>query len=168
MLPAFMGFIALAIATVLQTTLVVRLPLLEGIADLPLLTLLGWALRRRLPGAWAWGVAAGLLVGLATHLPIWLMLATYLAITGLAISLPRRVWDLPILNLFLATLAGTVLLHGLAWVYLWVLGSPIGFGEAFNQVLLPSLLLNFLLALPIYGLMGEFAKLVFPDEVANE
>ncbi len=168
MLPVLLALATLTVAALFQTTIVVRLTLLEGVADLTLLTLLGWVLRRGLPAPWAWGVAAGALVGMATHLPLWLMLGVYLAITGLGIYLPRRVWDLPILNLFSAVLAGTVLLHGVSWLYLWVLGSPITLSEAFNLVLLPSLLLNFLLALPVFGLMGEFAKLVYPEEVANE
>lgn len=168
MLPALLGFLTLGIATLLQTTVAARMPLLHGPADLVLLVLLGWALRRRLPGATWWGIAAGLLVGFASQLPLWLVLAAYMAVSALAGFLPRRVWNLPLLNLFSAVLVSTFFLHGLAWLYLWVLGAPIALADAINLVILPALLLNILLALPVYGLVGEFARLFYPDEVANE
>ncbi|MBI3160658.1 MAG: hypothetical protein HYZ26_13755 [Chloroflexi bacterium] len=168
MLPSLLALVSLGAAALLQVTVAAQLTLLHGPADLVLLTLLGWALRRRLPGHWVWGLIAGLLVGFASQLPWWLMLAAYLGAAGLAAFLPRRMWEVAWLNLFTAVLLGTFLVHGLAYVYLWVLRTPIAPVQALNLVILPSLLLNLLLALPVYGLMGEFAKVFYPQEIANE
>jgi hypothetical protein len=168
MRPFALAVVALGAAALLQITVAAQMPLLRGTADLVLLTLLGWALRRRLPGHWLWGLVAGLLVGFASQLPWWLMLAAYLGAAGLAAFLPRRMWEAAWLNLFTAVLAGTLLVQGLAYAYLWLLRTPIAPAQALNLVILPGLALNLLLSLPVYGLMGEFAKLFYPEEIANE
>jgi hypothetical protein len=58
--------------------------------------------------------------------------------------------------------------HGLAYGFVVVSGANLTFGEAFNLVILPSLILNLILALPVYGIMGELAKLLLPAEVTDE
>jgi hypothetical protein len=37
--------------------------------------------------------------------------------------------------------------------------------DVLNQITLPSLLLNLLLALPVYVLLGDLAKWVHPEEL---
>jgi hypothetical protein len=46
-----------------------------------------------------------------------------------------------------------------------ILGTPLPFFEAVNLVILPSLLLNLLAALPVNGLMGEIAGFLYPEEI---
>jgi hypothetical protein len=50
-------------------------------------------------------------------------------------------------------------------VYLWISGVPLDLVEFLNIVILPTLVLNMLMALPVYGLVGEVAKKVYPREV---
>ncbi|TAK12086.1 MAG: hypothetical protein EPO32_09910 [Anaerolineae bacterium] len=168
MLSTLLAVVCLGAATALQTTIAIQMPLLRGPVDLVLLTMIAWCLRPRLPGAYIWGAVAGLLVGFVSEQPGWLTLASYGSAALLAAALPRRVWDVPLLNLFAAVLVGSVLVHAATYGYIAILQTTVSLQDALNLVLLPSLVLNFLLALPIYGLMGEFAKLFYPVEVANE
>lgn len=168
MVVTLLALIFLTGALALQTTVAVQMPLLHGPADLVLLTMAAWCLRPRLPGAIVWAVVAGLLVGYVSQQPWWLALAAYGTAGAVAAALPRRVWDVPLLNLFAAVLVGTFIVHGAAYGYIAILQTPVSLEEALNLVILPSLVLNFLLALPIYGLMGEIARLLYPLEVANE
>ena len=44
-----------------------------------------------------------------------------------------------------------------------ILGSPIVFSEALGLVILPSMLLNLLLAIPVFFLMRDLARWAFPS-----
>lgn len=156
------GVLLLGIAAILQTTIASRITLLQGPADLVMLTYLAWALREEVTNVWQWGLIAGLFVGLASELPFWLPIATYMLITALIQLLKTRIWQIPIIALFTSTLFGTFLILSFQWLYVVILGAPIDFDQAFNLVILPSMTLNLILAFPIYGLMGEVTLRLYP------
>ena len=160
------AFLSLLLAIILQMTVVTRVNMLHGAADLVLLVLLAWIIHEQTDTHWRWGILAGILVGLATALPFWIPLIEYIAIVGFVSMIQARLWQAPLLILFTAAFTGTFLINGLDFLYLWITGTPLVFEEVFNLVLLPSLILNVVFALPVFGLMGEIAKQVFPVEVA--
>lgn len=158
--------LSLFLAIILQMTVVTRVNLLYGAADLVLLVLLAWIIHEKTETHWRWGILAGLLVGMATALPFWIPLIEYIAIVGFVTIIQARIWQAPLLILFTAAFTGTFLINSLDFFFLWLTGTPLVFEEVFNLVLLPSLVLNVLFALPVFGLIGEIAKQVFPAEVA--
>ena len=155
----------LGLLLILQSSLISRIPLLHGTADLILLALLAWSLQKRVQTTWRWVIIGGLLVNLVSALPLGVPLAGYALAAGLALLLRKRVWQAPILAMFLATFAGTLLTQAVAYLSLRVLGSSIPVLEAFNQVFLPSVLLNLLLAVPMYALIGDLASWLHPEEI---
>lgn len=154
-------------ATLLQTSVVSQITLLHGPADLILLVLLGWILHTRVEGKWHWGLIAGFLVGTASALPVWLPVATYLLVTALANLLQTRIWQVPIMSLFVTTIAGTFIIQGISFLYLLVTGTPLSFNESLNLIILPSVILNSLLALPVYAVIGEIANWMYPPELES-
>ena len=74
----------LGLAVMLQTSIIGRINLLNGAADLVLLILAAWGLQERARSAWVWGAAAGLLVGFISGVPWYVYLAGYLVIAGMA------------------------------------------------------------------------------------
>jgi hypothetical protein len=74
----------LGLAVILQTSIVARIALLNGAADLVLLVLAAWGLQERVRDAWIWGAAAGLLNGLISGTPWYVYLVGYLAVIALA------------------------------------------------------------------------------------
>jgi hypothetical protein len=156
------GVLFLGSAAILQTTIASRITLLQGPADLVLLTYLSWALREEVTGVWQWGLIAGLIIGLASELPVWLPIATYMLIAAFIQLLRTRIWQVPVISLFTSTLFGTFLVLSLQWLFVVISGAPIEFEQAFNLVILPSMTLNLLLAFPIYGLMGEVTLRLYP------
>jgi len=159
------GIVVMGVAVILQTTIVSQVPLLHGPADLVLVVLVSWVLHREVEQVWPIGLAAGLLVGIATALPLWVPLLGYGLVSALTGQFKRWLWQVQLLSLFATTLLGSLLVLGLSYAYLQIAGTPIPFGEAFNQVVLPSVLLNLILVLPVYGLISELTKLVYPAEV---
>ncbi|MDH5508051.1 MAG: hypothetical protein OEZ02_12590 [Anaerolineae bacterium] len=159
------GLLILGAAAILQTTIIPQIPLLNGTADLVLLVLLSWILRKHTQGAWQWALIAGAVIGLASALPFWIPLASYLLITFLAQWIQQRIWQVPILTLLIITFIGTLIIQIFTTIYLLVSGTNLPIGLVFNQIILPSMILNIILVLPVYSLMGEIIYRLYPSEV---
>jgi cell shape-determining protein MreD len=149
----------------MQNSIVTRLNMLYGAADLMMLVLLAWILQADETTHWRWGILAGLLVGLSSALPFWLPVIGYVILVALVTLAQRKVWQVPIWLLLISAFVGSFLIYGLEFSYLLITGVPLDLVEVINSVILPSLVLNMILVLPVYGLVGELAKLVYPKEV---
>ena len=53
----------------------------------------------------------------------------------------------------------------LSMVVLRFLGDPLPMGESYSLVILPSILLNLLASVPVYWLIRQMARWVYPAEV---
>ena len=155
----------LLVVVLLQTTIVSRLPLLNGTADLMLLTLTAWALQERVRSAWLWTLVGGLMVSFISAMPPFTPLAGYLIVTGLARLLQKRVWQSPILAMFVATLLGTLMMHGLTIAVLQAVGRTFDWRQGLNLITLPSALLNILLVLPVHAIVVDLAHWAYPVEL---
>jgi rod shape-determining protein MreD len=153
----------LAVLLIMQTAVLNQIPLLQGTADLVLLALIAWASQRRVETAWIWGIIGGLLVGFVSAVPIPVYILAYLAAVAVAILLRQRIWNVPILAMLVSTFVGTLLLHGFTIAALRLSDIPLTMGESINLIVLPSLLLNMLLALPFFLIFGDLAKLLYPE-----
>lgn len=155
----------LGILLVLQSAVVSQVNLLQGAADLVLLALLAWSLQKRVRSAWFWGIIAGLLVGYVSALPFGVMLVAYLLAVALGVVLRRRVWELPILAMLIATFFGTLIVQIVQIAGLRVAGSTLPILEALNLVALPSVLLNLILAIPFYAVFNDLARWLYPEPI---
>ena len=152
----------IVLAVILQTAIVSRVYLLSGIADLPLVMLAAWALQEEVETAWHWAVATGLLVGFVSALPTLAPLIGYFAVVGLAQILQGRVWQAPLLAMFSVTFLGSVIASLLSFAVLSLSGIPLPVGDVLGVLTLPSVLLNMLLAIPVYAVMRDLARWVYP------
>lgn len=150
---------------ILQTVILSQFPLLHGIADLVLLAVSAWALQKRVQTAWHWAVIGGLMVSFVSAIPYFIPLITYLLTTGLALLLRQRVWQVPILAMLITTLTGTLFYHALSIVLLRISGVLISIIQILNIITLPSLILNLLLAVPMYAVFSELAKIIYRQEL---
>jgi cell shape-determining protein MreD len=148
----------------LQIGVVSQLTLLNGAADLILLTVVAWGLQERAKSAWVWAVIAGLMVSFVSGLPYMAPLIAYLAATAIARLLQQRIWQTPILAMFIATLAATLFQSILSLIVLQLSDVSINLQVAFAQVVVPSAFLNLLLSLPMYIIVNDLVKLVYPSE----
>ncbi len=160
----FVGVLLMLAAALLQITLITRISLLQGTADLVLLVMIAWMMQEGNRPDWRWGIPAGIMVGFASALPDWVFWVGYVAAAGICQLLHQRIWQVQLLTLLTATLLGTLALHLITMVYLWIAARPLGFGESFNLVTLPSMLLNLILVLPVNALISELNKLITPAE----
>lgn len=157
--------LALVVFFILQLTVFSQTSLLSGTADLILLFLVAWSLQEEIKNNWLWTVIAGLAVSLVSAMPFFTPLIGYVAVIGFSSLLQRRVWRVPILAMFIVTFIGTFLQQGISVLALQISGAPIPWGESLDNVILPSVLLNMIFALPIYAITSDLAGRVLPLEV---
>jgi len=150
------------LAVILQSAIVSGVKLLSGFADLPLVMLAAWALQDEVETAWHWAIATGALVGFVSGISWLVPMASYLAVVTLAQVLQRRVWQAPLLAMFSVTFLGTIGLSIISLVVLRFSGIPLVIADVFGLLTLPGILLNMLMAIPVYAVMRDLARWVYP------
>lgn len=164
MIKSLFAFPILALVVILQTAVVARMQLLSGSADLMLVVLAAWALQEQVETSWHWAVLGGVMVAFVSGAPFAATIIGYLAVVGLARLVIKRVWELPILAMFFVTFIGTLIFQIIIYVALFFSGGTIPYDEAFSLVVLPSVLLNLLIALPVSVAMRDLALWMYPIE----
>ena len=150
---------------IFQSAVVSRLPLLHGTADLLLMVVIAWALQERVRTAWQWALIAGLIIGYISALSIAIPVIGYLAVTGLALLLRQRIWQVPILAMLAVTFVGTFFINVITALFLSIVGTPLPLLDTLNLIILPSVILNLLLAIPIYALVKDLSEWLYPEEI---
>lgn len=150
------------LTVILQSAVISRVYLLSGSADLPLVMLAAWALQDGVDSSWHWAIATGLLVGFISAIAWFVPVAGYMAVVLLAYLFQRRVWQAPLLAMFSITFIGTILVSFLSVGALQVSGVDLPISDVLGLVMLPGVLLNMLLAIPVYAVMRDLARWVYP------
>ena len=150
------------LAVILQSSIVSRVTLLSGIADLPLVVLAAWAMQDEVETAWHWAIAMGVLVGFVSGLSWVVPLLSYLLVIAFAQVLQRRVWQAPLLAMFSITFLGTIGLSFFSLAVLRFSGIALSMTDVFGLLTLPGILLNMLLAIPVFAVMRDLAHWVYP------
>lgn len=150
---------------IIQSAILSRFTLLQGSADLVMVAVIAWALQKRTNNAWQWGIIGGLSVGIVSGLPFWVSIVSYLMVIPIALLLRQRVWQVPLLAMFVATFLGTLLVHSLSLIVLRIAGTSLPIQQTLNLVTLPSIVLNLVLAIPIYYLLTDLAGWLYPSEL---
>ena len=165
MTPTLLAIPILGSLLILQTAVFSQLPLLRGTTDLVMVAIIAWSLQKSVKTAWQWGIIGGLLVSLSTALPFGLPIIGYLLVVGMTLLLRQRVWQVPILAMFVATFLGTLITQALTVFVLRFTGTPLAWLESVNMITLPSMLLNLVVAIPAYALLGDLARWLYPEEL---
>lgn len=150
------------LAVMLQSAIVSRVTLLSGIADLPLVMLAAWALQDEVESAWHWAAATSLMVAFVSGIHWLVPVLSYLAVVAFAQIFQRRVWQAPLLAMFSVTFLGTISMNVFSLVVLRLVGTPLPLNDVFGLIALPGILLNMLLAIPVYAVMRDLARWVYP------
>lgn len=162
MIPTLTAVPVLVALLIFQSAVVNRIPLLNGSPDLIFLAITAWALQKRVDNAFQWAIIGALLVGLMSALPLGSVMVGYLVTVAIALVLRKRVWQLPIIAMFVTVFLGTLTCLSIDYIALRIIGVELPFTIVFNQTILPSLLLNLVLAGPVYILFGDLAAVLYP------
>jgi len=154
----------LGLIAILQSAVVSRLPLNRGTADLVLVVLVAIALQKNVRSSWQWSIVGGLFMDFLSGLPFGIFTVSYLLATGLALILRDRIWRFSFLMQLLVVFFGTMFSHTLSFLVLFLQGSEISLGIVLQLVTLPSIILNFMISLPIFILTQDVLEQVHPQE----
>jgi rod shape-determining protein MreD len=154
----------LGILAAVQSAVVSRMPLNRGTADLVLVVLVALSLQKNFPAAWQWSIVGGLFMDYFSGLPFGIFTASYLAVIAFAVFIRERIWRFSFLMQLLAVLFGTILLHGLSYLTVFLRGGDLPLATILQIVTLPSIFLNFLLSLPVLILSQDILEQIRPTE----
>lgn len=150
------------LAVILQSTVISSIKLLSGFGDLPLVMLSAWALQEEVDTAWHWAISAGILVGFFSGLSWPVPVASYLMVVALAQIFQRRVWQAPLLAMFSVTFLATIVYYAISLLVLRLSGIDLPITDVIGLLALPGILLNLVLAIPVYVVMRDVARWVYP------
>jgi rod shape-determining protein MreD len=159
------GLILFGILAIIQSTIVSTMPLLNGTADLILLFIIAWALQDRVNSAWQWCLIGGIFASLYSALPFGTYIVAYVICVGITRLLKSRIWKAPFLAMLAATFICTLVVQLISLVARIIMGVSIPITNILNLILLPSLLLNLILAIPIFSIMHDLASWLYPEEL---
>jgi len=156
------GFIILVI---LQLAVVANVPLLHGAADLLLLWVAAWSLLSKGQSAWVYAGASAIAVAFVSAINPAVPIITYLGVVLVARFFQKRIWQSPFMALMIVSFLGSILESALSIMTLFIEGIPFSLNESLVQVIIPTLFLNLLLALPVYVICRDYHHWLYPYEV---
>ena len=159
-----LAFPLLALIVILQSTVVSQITLLAGFADLVLVVLAAWALNVEESVAWLWGILGSAMVSFVSEMPWIVVFSGYFFVVFLSQVLRRRVWQAPLLAMFSVVLIGGLLMNTFSLLVLNVLGRPLPFLDSLGLVILPSLLLDLMFAIPVFVIVLDMVRWIFPQQ----
>jgi rod shape-determining protein MreD len=160
-----LGVPIILITLMIQLTIFSRTSLLYGKADLVLLVIVVWAMKSKDYSIWLWVVIGGGLMSLISATPFLIPMVSYAIIAIIVEVFQKKMWQMPIIAMFIVVMVGTFIQHAMYFVALSISGSELPFLESINLVTLPSLMLNLLLSLPVYILVSGITHWFAPIEV---
>ena len=157
-----LAFPILALVVIIQSAIIGRLNLLSGSADLMLVVIAAWSLQEQVDTSWHWALLGGIMTSYVSGMPFYVPILGYLAVAGIARLVLLRVWESPVLAMFIVTFTGTLVFHIISLIALALSGSSLPLQDAFSLITLPSVLLNMLIALPVNVIMRDLAAWMYP------
>jgi rod shape-determining protein MreD len=161
----FIGVPTLAVAAVLQATVLHRVPIFGVTPDLVLLLTLSWALIGEWQGGIVWGLLGGLMLDLLSGGPLAATSLGLIIVAYLAGLTEGRFWRSHVLLPLSTVLVATIAFHTLLLITLAATGYPVAWGPSLLRITLPTMLLNTLCMLPVYHAVRWLHGFVYPAPV---
>lgn len=151
------------VLSVLQTSVVSRINLVNGSADLILIAVAIWGVLQTGSNVWIWAIIGGLFITITSAMPSFFPIIPYVVIGLLARGLHSRIWQAPLVAAILMVLIGTIIQHLFDILVLQFTGLDIHFMDGMRFVTIPSLFLNFLFTIPMFVLMTDISRWIEPQ-----
>jgi rod shape-determining protein MreD len=154
----------LGLISILQSAVVSRLPLSHGTADFMLVVLVAVMLQKSFDATWQWSVVGGIFTDFLSGLPFGVFTISYILVTWFTLFFRERIWRFSFLMQLLVVLIGTLISHGITLLVLFFQGSTLEINTILQVVTLPSLILNFMLSLPVFIVIQDIFEQISLQE----
>lgn len=159
----YIGIPILLLAAVVNATIMPELRLGNGTADLVFLLVISWALLSDVRDAMLWAVIGGMLQDLLSIAPLGTSALGLVIVAFVADAIFGTISRGNLLVPFVVAGVGTVVYQMITLFVMRMLGlSAVGIGQGLVYVSLPSTIMNMLLILPAFRLMGAVHRRAFP------
>jgi cell shape-determining protein MreD len=155
------SFPVLIASMILETTVFSRIHILHGNADLIMLVIIAWSLHPSTRYSWFWFILGSFIMTYLSALPMYGYFIIYGIIWLLITFLKRRVWQMPVILMLFLTIFGTFLENFFSIASLFLQNVNLNYSEIITQIMIPSLILNLLLAIPVFGIINDFAETIY-------
>jgi rod shape-determining protein MreD len=159
------GLPLLAIAAVIQSSVIANFHFYGGSLDLVLIMTLSWTLAGDWEGGAAWGFCGGLFVDLLSGGPFGLTSLALVILAYLASLTEGRLWRSHVLLPLITVAFSTLGLHVISLLGLSVAGWPIDWPLSLLRVTLPAAVLNTVFMLPFSGGLRWLHDILYPAQV---
>lgn len=160
-----LGVPTLALLAALEASVLRRFPLLDGGPDLILLAVVSWALTGQRRQAMTLGLLGGILLNLLSGFPVGSSSIALILVAFLVSLTEGRFWEAHFLMPLAAVLMASVIYHSVPLGLLLILGRSPDWPYALSRVMLPSVFLNLVLALPVTQALTSLEETLYPPEV---
>jgi hypothetical protein len=151
----------------IQITISSKFQLLDGFADIILVWLTAWVIQSRVKNSWIWVALAIIMVAIVSAVPWYAILSGYSIIFILGYLMKKRLWQSPLLSFFVVLILGSVINYLIYYLVLMFTGTNISWIDAVQRVIIPSTIINLIIAFPIYLIARDFSSAIF-TEVEND
>lgn len=158
------GLPILAVAAFIQVGFFGQIRLMGGTSDLILLCLIAWSINDRSKYSWILTIAGGLIMSYVSAMPMNGYLWMYLGIWLMIRFIKMRVWQMPLILMLFVTIVGTMLISVGTLALLFIQNASINYLDAFQQIIVPSLVMNLLLSIPIYAFLNDVINTIYINE----
>jgi hypothetical protein len=149
---------------ILQMVIVRQLPLFNGTADLILLWLAVWGLHNKGNHVWIGAIFSALLMSFVSAVPWYAAFASYLFVALVSRYMNKHFWHNPLIALFLVVFFCSLVECIIQYAALTLTGASLGLNTSLKYVVVPSVFLNLILAFPMYVIVNDMARWVYPFE----
>lgn len=138
--------------------------MIEGVADLILVWLAAWGLKSKDNSGYLLAFFAGGLASYVSALPWYVYPLAYLSVILLARFVFNQLWQSPLMSMFAITLVSSILLYTFTMIGLRINGTNYSWQVSLTNVIIPSVFLNLLLAIPFYAIVRDLSTWIFRSE----
>ncbi|MDX9849584.1 MAG: hypothetical protein RBT01_03680 [Anaerolineaceae bacterium] len=159
----FILFFVLIIA-MLQLGIFSYIQILAGKVDLLMLGAIAWVIQKQ-TGMLDIVIYSGItifFISLISAEPIGIILGLYSIIAFVVFWSKNNIQQLPIVSMLIFSAIFTFLHLAIFGFYLQLSGLPMTAKEVFQSVILPSMIINLIVAVPMFLLVNELQRWVYP------
>jgi len=161
----FIIFIFIFIMIMLQMAIFSQLKIQAGKADLILLVVIALGLQPEIGKLdnYIFSIFAGVLIGFISAEPFWIVVIAYFFALIFSLFLKERLPQVPILSMIFCGIVVMIFHLFFQAIYFNFLGFNIDYRTSFYNLILPSLMINIIATLPIFFIVSEVRRIVFPS-----
>ncbi len=160
MLEIIVSIPVILFSVVVETTVLSRVHILYGNANLIMLILIAWGIHADTRYSWFWFLFGAVMITYVSALPLYGYFVIFAVLWGFITFLKRRLWQMPLILMLFLTIFGTLLENVFSVGALYLQGLAFQPQEVITLITIPSLILNLLLAIPVFGIINDIADTV--------